>query len=88
MLPFTPHSLHLTFSYFNSPCVYIFAPLSLSLSLSLSLQIFAQYGFLPQDCATIFCKAMQLEKPIRELGYEFNELLFQTETGEIAPKVS
>lgn len=49
--------------------------------------IFAQYGFLPQDCATIFCKAMHLEKQINELGYEFSELLFQTETGEIAPKV-
>jgi len=49
--------------------------------------IFAQYGFLPQDCATIFCKAMHLEPQIEELGYEFKELLFQTETGEIAPKV-
>lgn len=49
--------------------------------------IFAQYGFLPQDCATIFCKAMHLEMQIRELGYEFTELLIQTETGEIAPKV-
>ncbi len=49
--------------------------------------IFAQYGFLPLDCATIFCKAMHLEKQIKELGYEFGELLFQTETGEIAPKV-
>jgi len=49
--------------------------------------IFAQYGFLPQDCATIFCKAMHLEAGIRDLGYEFGELLFQTETGEIAPKV-
>lgn len=50
--------------------------------------IFAQYGFLPQDCATIFCKAMHLEPRIRELGYEFRELLFQTQSGEISPKVS
>eukprot|EP00581_Thalassiosira_minuscula_P004565 CAMPEP_0183742846 /NCGR_PEP_ID=MMETSP0737-20130205/64907_1 /TAXON_ID=385413 /ORGANISM="Thalassiosira miniscula, Strain CCMP1093" /LENGTH=472 /DNA_ID=CAMNT_0025978441 /DNA_START=42 /DNA_END=1460 /DNA_ORIENTATION=+ len=49
--------------------------------------IFAQYGFLPQDCATIFCKAMHLEQRIMVLGYEFGELLIQTETGEIAPKV-
>eukprot|EP00579_Thalassiosira_antarctica_P008193 CAMPEP_0201900956 /NCGR_PEP_ID=MMETSP0902-20130614/53370_1 /ASSEMBLY_ACC=CAM_ASM_000551 /TAXON_ID=420261 /ORGANISM="Thalassiosira antarctica, Strain CCMP982" /LENGTH=426 /DNA_ID=CAMNT_0048434771 /DNA_START=168 /DNA_END=1448 /DNA_ORIENTATION=- len=49
--------------------------------------IFAQYGFLPRDCATIFCKAMHLEKRIQELGYGFSELLFSTETGEIAPKV-
>ena len=49
--------------------------------------LFAQYGFLPQDCATLFCKAMHLEPQIRGLGYDFAELLFQTETGEIAPKV-
>lgn len=49
--------------------------------------IFAKYGFLPQDCSTIFCKAMQLEPQIQDLGYDFQELLIQTETGEIAPKV-
>eukprot|EP00581_Thalassiosira_minuscula_P005502 CAMPEP_0183747480 /NCGR_PEP_ID=MMETSP0737-20130205/67282_1 /TAXON_ID=385413 /ORGANISM="Thalassiosira miniscula, Strain CCMP1093" /LENGTH=464 /DNA_ID=CAMNT_0025983193 /DNA_START=218 /DNA_END=1609 /DNA_ORIENTATION=- len=49
--------------------------------------LFAKYGFLPQDCSTIFCKAMHLEEQIQDLGYDFNELLFQTETGEIAPKV-
>ena len=50
--------------------------------------IFAQYGFLPNDCATLFCKAMHLERIIKYLGYDFKDLLFQTETGEIAPKVS
>jgi hypothetical protein len=49
--------------------------------------IFAQYGFLPQDCATIFCKAKHLDPQIMELGYDYKELLIQTETGEIAPKV-
>jgi len=49
--------------------------------------IFAQYGFLPNDCATIFCKAMHLDPQIKELGYDFKDLLFQTESGEIAPKV-
>ncbi|KAL9180957.1 hypothetical protein ACHAXT_009762 [Thalassiosira profunda] len=49
--------------------------------------IFAQYGFLPQDCATIFCKAMHLDPAIQELGYDFKDLLIQTESGEIAPKV-
>lgn len=49
--------------------------------------IFAQYGFLPNDCATLFCKAMHLERIIKYLGYDFKDLLFQTETGEIAPKV-
>ena len=49
--------------------------------------IFAKYGFLPQDCATIFCKAMHLYPQIQELGYEFSDVLFQTETGEIAPQV-
>ena len=50
--------------------------------------IFAQYGFLPNDCATIFCKAMHLDPQIKELGFDFKDLLFQTESGEIAPKVS
>ncbi len=49
--------------------------------------IFAQYGFLPNDCATIFCKAMHLERQIKDLGYDFKDLLVQTQTGEIAPKV-
>lgn len=50
--------------------------------------IFAQFGFLPADCATLFCKAMHLESYIKELGIEFKDLLIQVETGEIAPKVS
>lgn len=49
--------------------------------------LFAKYGFLYDDCQTIFCKAMHLEKEIEALGYEFRELLIQTATGEIAPKV-
>ncbi|KAL3787749.1 hypothetical protein ACHAW5_002217 [Stephanodiscus triporus] len=49
--------------------------------------LFAQYGFLPNDCATIFCKAMHLESIIKDLGYDFKDLLFQTQSGEIAPKV-
>ena len=52
-----------------------------------STPIFAQYGFLPQDCATLFCKAMHLEPQIKELGFDFKDLLIQTQTGEIAPKV-
>jgi len=49
--------------------------------------LFAQYGFLANDCKTIFCKAIHLEEQIIDLGYDFKDLLFQTETGEIAPKV-
>lgn len=49
--------------------------------------LFAQYGFLPTDCATIFCKAMHLDDQIKELGYDFKDLLFQTQSGEIAPRV-
>jgi len=49
--------------------------------------IFAKYGFLPQDCATIFCKAMHLYPQIQELGYELKDVLFQTDTGEISPQV-
>ena len=50
--------------------------------------LFAQYGFLYDDCKTIFCKAVHLEPQIEELGYDYKDLLIQTESGEIAPKVS
>lgn len=49
--------------------------------------IFAQYGFLPRDCTTIFSKALHLEQQIKDLGYDFKDLLFHTKTGEISPKV-
>merc|ERR1719203_589077 len=63
-------------------------PLTISLGdLTNPTPIFAQYGFLPNDCATLFCKAMHLQPQIKYLGYDFKDLLFQTETGEIAPKV-
>lgn len=65
------------------------SPLTISLGdPSNPTPIFAQYGFLPQDTSTIFCKAMHLEKYINELGYDFKDLLIQTQSGEIAPKVS
>ena len=49
--------------------------------------IFAQYGFLPADCTTLFCKAVHLERYIKDLGIEYKDLLIQVESGEIAPKV-
>lgn len=49
--------------------------------------LFAKYGFLYNDCTTIFCKAMHLTNEIEALGYEYKDLLFQTESGEISPKV-
>lgn len=49
--------------------------------------LFAKYGFLSNDCQTIFCKAVHLEPQIKELGYTFKELLFETQTGEVYPKV-
>jgi len=49
--------------------------------------LFAKYGFLYDDCKTIFCKAVHLEEQIKALGYDYKDLLFQTESGEIAPNV-
>ena len=64
------------------------APLTISLgSPTNPTPIFAKYGFLPNDCTTIFCKAMQLEPQIKALGYDFKDLLIETQTGDIAPKV-
>mmetsp|Transcript_21765 Transcript_21765/g.44750 ORF Transcript_21765/g.44750 Transcript_21765/m.44750 type:complete len:491 (-) Transcript_21765:285-1757(-) len=49
--------------------------------------LFAQYGFLYDDCKTLFCQAIHLQPQIDELGYEYKDLLIQTESGEIAYKV-
>eukprot|EP00571_Detonula_confervacea_P002717 CAMPEP_0172325930 /NCGR_PEP_ID=MMETSP1058-20130122/55079_1 /TAXON_ID=83371 /ORGANISM="Detonula confervacea, Strain CCMP 353" /LENGTH=390 /DNA_ID=CAMNT_0013042573 /DNA_START=191 /DNA_END=1363 /DNA_ORIENTATION=- len=49
--------------------------------------LFAQFGFLPNDCTTIFCKAVHLEDQIKELGYSYNDLLFETESGVPSSKV-
>jgi hypothetical protein len=49
--------------------------------------IFAKYGFLPEDCTNIFCKAVHFLDEIEILGYDFNDLLFSATTGEVAPKV-
>ena len=68
----------------------VYAGSSLSVSLGDPTDptpIFAKYGFLPTGCNTIFCKAIHLETQINELGYEFNQLLFQSDTGEVYPAV-
>jgi len=49
--------------------------------------LFAKHGFLSDDCKTIFCKAVHLQPQIDALGYDYKDLLFQTESGEIAPQV-
>lgn len=51
--------------------------------------LFAKYGFLYDinECTSIFCKAMHLQKEIETLGYDFQQLLFYTQTGDIAPAV-
>ena len=49
--------------------------------------LFAKYGFLYDDSPTIFCKAMHIKDGIDVLGYDFKDLLFSTQTGEISPKV-
>jgi len=49
--------------------------------------IYAKYGFLPQDCSTIFCKSIHLEQQIKDLGYDFKDLLFDVNTGDISSQV-
>jgi len=64
------------------------SPLTISLgSPTNPTPLFAKYGFLYDDCKTIFCKAVHLEDQIQALGYNYNELLIQTESGDIAPAV-
>jgi len=49
--------------------------------------LFATYGFLDDDCPGVFCKALDHQQEMQELGYDFTELLFGTETGEIGSRV-
>jgi len=64
------------------------SPLTISLgNPSNPTPIFAKYGFLYNDCRTVFCKALHLQPQIDELQYNYDDLLFQVDTGEIAPKV-
>lgn len=49
--------------------------------------LFAKYGFLYSNTPTIFCKAMHIQDGMEVLGYDFKDLLFSTQTGEISPKV-
>ena len=87
-------SLHLSLSlslHFQATAVedvQAGSPLTISLGdPSNPTPLFAKYGFLYNDCTTIFCKAMHLLPEIETLGYDFKDLLFETTTGNIAPKV-
>ena len=49
--------------------------------------LFAKYGFLDNDCPGVFCKALSHQNEMQELGYDFTDLLFGTDTGEIGTRV-
>ena len=49
--------------------------------------LFAKYGFLVDDCPTIFCKAIHLQNEMEALGYVPTQLLVDTVEGQIAPQV-
>lgn len=49
--------------------------------------LFATYGFVDESCPATFCKLMHLQDEMMEIGYDFSNLLFYKETGEIFPEV-
>lgn len=49
--------------------------------------LFAKYGFLENDCPTIFCKAIHLQEEMQALGYAFADLLMDTRDGSLVPAV-
>jgi len=49
--------------------------------------LFAKYGFLDDSSPATFCKVMHLMTEMQELGYDFSDLLFFKETGEISAQV-
>ncbi|CAJ1963813.1 unnamed protein product [Cylindrotheca closterium] len=46
--------------------------------------LFATYGFLDETCPASFCKLMHMQDEMKELGYDFSNLLFYKDTGEIS----
>lgn len=48
---------------------------------------FATYGFLDESSPATFCKLMDKQKEMQELGYDFSNLLFYKDTGDIAMEV-
>mmetsp|Transcript_11860 Transcript_11860/g.28384 ORF Transcript_11860/g.28384 Transcript_11860/m.28384 type:complete len:438 (-) Transcript_11860:138-1451(-) len=46
--------------------------------------LFATYGFLDETCPASFCKLMHMEDEMKELGYDYSNLLFYKDTGEIS----
>lgn len=49
--------------------------------------LFATYGFLDESSSATFCKVMHLMDEMQQLGYDFSNLLFFKETGEISAEV-
>jgi hypothetical protein len=49
--------------------------------------LFATYGFLDESSPATFCKLMDKRQEMTELGYDFSNLLFFKDTGDIAAEV-
>lgn len=49
--------------------------------------LFARYGFLDDSSPATFCKTMQLRDEMEALGYDFSNLLFFKDTGDISMEV-
>jgi len=49
--------------------------------------LFATYGFLDETSPATFCKTMHLQNEMQQLGFQFSDLLFYKDTGDISPQV-
>jgi hypothetical protein len=49
--------------------------------------LFATYGFLDESSPATFCKLMHLQDEMQALGYDFSNLLFYKDTGDISFEV-
>ena len=49
--------------------------------------LFATYGFLDESSPATFCKMMDKRDEMQALGYDFSNLLFYKDTGDISPEV-
>ena len=49
--------------------------------------LFARYGFLDKTAPASFCKLVDMQKEMDDLGLNFVDLLFYKDTGDISPEV-
>ena len=49
--------------------------------------LFATYGFLDESSPATFCKLMDVQQEMQDMGVDFSRMLFYKDTGDISEEV-